>query len=285
MTEATLAFVHGLFSGAHTWDEFLRVLATDEEFGGSVTARRFEYATPVLRSSPLRRIPDLADIASNLREWLRGLPPDRPVVLITHSMGGLVVQRFLAERVRAGRLDELSGIAGVVMFSCPNQGSEIFLALRRNMPFWRHPQERRLRPLSAEVAEAQQIVIERIVHAATAAAPARRIPIWAFAGDSDRVVLPQSAKSVFADEYCFTLPGDHSSIIRPGSTAHRGYSAARRSVLAALAMYAAGTREQPAPPAVVPCPAVGGVVQSVRDSLVDGSVYQITGVGDVTIER
>jgi pimeloyl-ACP methyl ester carboxylesterase len=243
VAEVTVAFVHGLFSGEQAWDPMLSVSATDEWFRRSVAVERFGYATPLLRTSPLRRIPDLADIASSLREWLRGLRAGGPVVIVTHSMGGLVVQRFLADRVRAGRLDELSGIAGVVMFACPNQGSEIFRTLRRSMPFWQHPQERQLRPLNAEVTAAQQVVLERIVHAASAEAPGRHIPIWAFAGESDGVVLSQSATFVFDDEYCFTVPGDHSSIIRPQSTADRSYTAMKRAVQEALAQHAAAAAE------------------------------------------
>ncbi|QIS11521.1 esterase/lipase family protein [Nocardia arthritidis] len=294
MGDMTLVLVHGFFSNERTWDRFADVLGADQEFGKSLVVKRFGYTTPVLRVSPLRRIPDLGDIASSLRGWLRDEAARGPVLIVSHSMGGLVTQRFLADRLRAGRLDELANIAGVVMFACPNQGSEIFGALRRSMPWWRHPQERQLRPLNAEVTEAQQVVIERVVHSATAKVPGVPIPIWAFAGDSDRVVRSRSATFVFDDERSFTLPGDHSSIIRPDSAAHRSYAALRRAVNEAAQLFteretaksSTGTGAIPASGANAAAPKGIGATQSITNSTIGADAVQLADIhGDVDVVR
>ncbi|MFE1592885.1 esterase/lipase family protein [Nocardia sp. NPDC058705] len=281
MMDATLVLVHGFFSNERTWDRFAEVITADGELAG-VTIKRFSYATPVLRLGPLRRIPDLADMASSFREWLRGEPQDRPVVIVSHSMGGLVAQRFLAERLRAGRLDELSNIVGVVMFACPNQGSDLLRALRHSMRWWSHPQERQLRPLNEEVTAAQQVVIERIVHCASARVPGVPIPIWAIAGESDGVVRSGSATFVFDDERRFTLPGDHSTVIRPDSTVHRSHLTLKRALAEALRPFAARdttpTSLSPAPPPERTSGPIPRIAQSIADSTIGSDAVQISGV-------
>src|SRR5262249_21135708 len=81
------------------------------------------------------------------------------------------------------------------------------------------------------VVDAQQVVLNRIVHAYGVGAGECRIPILAYAGESDNIVTPASARSVFPDTG--VLPGDHFSIIRPDSNKHRSYKDLKSEILAA----------------------------------------------------
>src|SRR5438034_4344200 len=112
-----------------------------------------------------------------------------------------------------GRGQDLQRIRRIVMFACPSSGSDVFILARRWTPFWRNPQERDLRPINEAVTEAQKIVLSPVVHAESVAADQRPIPIVAYAGESDNVVTPTSARGVFPDTG--VIPGDHSSIVRP----------------------------------------------------------------------
>jgi pimeloyl-ACP methyl ester carboxylesterase len=251
-------FVHGLFSSAGAWRHFDQLIRSDPELS-HLTILNFEYSSPKLNWSPLRGIPDFNVLADNLQTYLEVEAANQTdVVLVSHSQGGLIIQRFLSRMISKGRGDELARIRRIVMFACPNSGSEVFLAARRGAIFWRHAQERDLRPINASVTDAQQIVLSRIVHASSIDANECHIPIVAFAGESDNIVTPASARSVFPDTG--VLPGDHFSIIRPDSLNHRAYTALKKNLL----MLPWGRRGASAPETTTADPSTSGAVIPLR---------------------
>jgi pimeloyl-ACP methyl ester carboxylesterase len=230
----TVVLVHGFLSSARTWDAFAGLLTHDVELT-SVRSETFEYASPLVSLNPARRIPDLDDIADNLATYLTHDLADRPhLVLVTHSQGGLVVQRYLARTLRAAHGRDLSRIRRVVMFACPNAGSAFLLPARR---FFRHPQEVDLRPINRAITEAQEVVLHRVIGASEATDTTWPIPVVAYAGDQDDIVPPASAKSVFTDTG--VLPGDHFTIIQPDGPHHRSYVALKSNLQSALSDAAA----------------------------------------------
>ncbi|GID27765.1 esterase/lipase family protein [Paractinoplanes brasiliensis] len=220
-----VVFIHGILSSADTWSPFLSLIERDADLS-FVAPSTFSYPSPPLSLSPLRRIPDINDIADSLRTYLtHERADDTGLVLVAHSQGGLVVQRMLARTLADGRGPELARIRRIVLFACPNSGSELLLLLRRGLLRW-HPQERDLRPLNRDITEAHRIVLNQVIHATTVSESTCPIRITAYAGDSDGVVTPVSAKSVFPE--VGVLPGDHFTIIKPDSTGHRSYAALKR---------------------------------------------------------
>jgi pimeloyl-ACP methyl ester carboxylesterase len=228
-----VVFVHGFLSSAATWSPFLRLIEDDADLAAFET-HTFAYPSPPLSLNPLRRIPDIDDVADSLRTYLTH---DRAghsgLVLVAHSQGGLVVQRMLARALAAGAGPELARIRRIVLFACPNSGSDLALLLRRGSP-WRHPQERDLRPLNQAVTDAHRTVVNQVIHATAVTAATCPIPIVAYAGDSDGVVTPVSARSVFPE--AGVLPGDHFSIIKADSPGHRSYVALKRHLKEAARM-------------------------------------------------
>jgi pimeloyl-ACP methyl ester carboxylesterase len=214
MPSAAVVFVHGLLSSSAVWDGFRVALADDPAVTEDYDLLFFDYASPRISPRPMRRIPDLNTVADKLKGFLADPPlPYERLVIVTHSQGGLVVQRFLARMLNDGKGHELARIRGVVMFACPNNGSEFMLLLRRTfLPLLRgNKQELELRPISTAVLEAQRRVLSGIVHAQHLSADKCPIPLVAYAGEEDGIVTPASAMSVFPD--AIVLPGDHSSII------------------------------------------------------------------------
>ncbi|WP_433788450.1 effector-associated domain 2-containing protein [Actinoplanes sp. CA-252034] len=227
-----VVFVHGFLSSAATWSAFLHLIEDDPDLA-SYETDAFAYPSPPVSLNPLRRIPDIDDVADSLRTHLtHDLADHTGLVLVAHSQGGLVVQRMLARALAAGRGPELARIRRVVLFACPNSGSDLALLLRRGL--WRHPQERDLRPLGQAITEAHRTVLNQVVHATTVTATTCPIPIAAYAGESDGVVTPVSARSVFPETG--VLPGDHFTIIKPDSPEHRSYVALKRHLKEALSM-------------------------------------------------
>lgn len=225
-----VVFVHGLFSSPKTWDALVTILDADDTLP-FVSALRVDYASPKFRIRPDRRIPDFNDLAERMKTFLKVQAKnyDR-LVLVAHSQGGLVVQRYLARMLSEGQGLELARIKGVVLFACPNDGSEFALSLRRS--WWqRNPQERELRPFADQVKDAQRTVIRQIVHATELGPSTCPIPFWVYGGTEDNVVVRSSAQSAFPT--VAMLPGDHNSIIQP--TSHDGpvYLALREHLLEA----------------------------------------------------
>lgn len=266
-----VVFVHGIRSSAKVWAAFTGLMAEDADLD-FVEPLLFEYATGLVSLHPLRRLPSFDDVADSLKVYLdTEAQAFQQLVLVSHSQGGLVVQRCLARMLAEGRTRELRRIRHVVMFACPNSGSELALTTRRRwMP--RNLQERQLRPLDSSVADTQRIVLDRLVNTSDADPGTPRIPITTYAGESDGVVTPQSARGTFPD--VGVLPGDHFTIVRPTSASHRSYTALKRHVL--HLKYAAPVQEPASSPGQA---TLRGFVSA---TVVDGTV---TGVDTDQIPR
>lgn len=233
MNSAAVVFVHGLFSSPAVWNDFREVLSKDRAVSERYDLLCFDYVSPKIRLSVLRRAPDFDLVADKLRGFLTDPPLQyERLVLVSHSQGGLVVQRFLSRMLSEGRGRELARIRGIVMFACPNNGSDLLLLLRKTLPpVLGNRQLRELRPLSDQVTETQRRVLQRIVNSPFVADDRCPIPLTVYAGEEDNIVRPASAKSVFPD--AFVLPGDHFSIVRARSN-NRSADALKSRLLHAL---------------------------------------------------
>ena len=103
MPATAVVFIHGLFSGTKTWDAFRTLMSTDPDLE-HFTTFAFGYPSPIAEPDPRRRIPDYDAIADALALFLeRDISAFRCVILVTHSQGGLIVQRYLAQMLQSGR--------------------------------------------------------------------------------------------------------------------------------------------------------------------------------------
>ncbi|MEW2570217.1 hypothetical protein [Streptomyces sp. NPDC047070] len=224
-----VVLVHGIRSKPAMWDPLTKLITADDTLD-FVQLLPFSYATGLKHINPTRTFPSFDTSADSLKEYLdtEGEPFSR-LMLVAHSQGGLIVQRYLTRMLTAGRGRELTRIGRIVLLACPTNGSEIFLSLRRNVLGARHPQERQLRPLNGPVTDTLRQVMSDVVHAVTVTDRTCPIPFSVYAGESDNIVPAPSAQSVFPDARA--LPGDHSSIARPSSAEHRTYTTLRRLML------------------------------------------------------
>jgi pimeloyl-ACP methyl ester carboxylesterase len=229
--DAAAVFVHGLFSSSETWKPLITLLEASDEITASYDLIAFEYDSPKWRFNPTRRIPDFPLVARSLKTFLEMRCAEyRTVVLITHSQGGLVAQRYLTEMLDDGQGRELARISRVILLACPNNGAEFALLLRRSIGrFWSHPQERALRPYQDDVANTHRRVMTRVVNAATVSSDSCPIEFRVYAGESDNIVTPASARSTFP-EYG-ALPGDHNSILKADSVKHLTYITLKTNLL------------------------------------------------------
>ncbi|MGE7389590.1 alpha/beta fold hydrolase [Streptomyces sp. NPDC004126] len=228
-TRVHLVLVHGLFSSAKVWTAFHTLLTTDPELADWVSVHLFEYDSPLVRLRPDRRVAETDDVADQLGTFLETeLAEAERIVLVTHSQGGLVVQRFLARKLWVGEGRELSRIKHFTMFACPNTGSGFFLTVRSWLKIWNNPQEKQLRPFDRAVTEAQRTVLSAVVHGRAYGDQECPIPVRAYGGSADEIVPPVVARGVFPKGGVVTA--DHFSIVQPADRSAAPYRAVRTAL-------------------------------------------------------
>jgi pimeloyl-ACP methyl ester carboxylesterase len=114
--------VHGLDEPGSIWDDLVPAL---HAAGHAVWELRYPNDQGIDRS------------AEFLAAHWPGLPPERPVAILGHSMGGLVARDFVSRLWRAGMPGP--GVAGVILIGTPNRGSDwarlrVWLELRDHFP-------------------------------------------------------------------------------------------------------------------------------------------------------
>ncbi|HEU4389558.1 MAG TPA: hypothetical protein VFV34_17265, partial [Blastocatellia bacterium] len=152
------------------------------------------------------------------------------LTLVGHSQGGLVIQGYLANTLEAGQAEKLSQIRQAILMATPNLGSTIFSPLRKFVSvLFPNPQERALRVLNPEIADMRSVVLNRVIQATEGSSKGWPVPIHAFYGLQDNVVVEASAKGDF--ENTTGVDGDHFSILKPANHADHRYKKFAEAVL------------------------------------------------------
>ncbi|MGC4755655.1 alpha/beta fold hydrolase [Micromonospora trifolii] len=227
-TRSAIVLIHGTFSSGGIWHPLTTLLENDTVMADRFDTCHFEYSSSLARL--WRKVPDLTSLASAFGTFLHSITSkyDR-TVLVTHGSGGLIAQRYLADIIKSGRGLELGKIAGIVMFAPPSSASSMTLLMRRMAVFSSAPQRRELRELTSETSELHRLISRRIIHAEYPAADQYPIPVKAYVGETDVLVDPASAISLFPS--IGVLPGDHVSIVKPRDASAATYRALRNDLL------------------------------------------------------
>jgi pimeloyl-ACP methyl ester carboxylesterase len=253
MIDATLVTIHGIGSSAETWKRLNAVWSADEQLRG-LLIDPFEYPSPKVPKSRFSRtrIPDYDDIAQSFanRYTVRYGKATR-LAIVTHSQGGLILQRFLAWMLENGQGQDLSRICTIVMLACPNGGTEYLGSLRHLLGLRHHPQAENLEVLNKRITDTKRLVLRSIVNATGVDGHQCHIPFHVYAGASDNIVPAASAQDAFPG--ALVLPGDHSSILDPGAPGNSTAETVKHCILTDLAAGSAVPAESAAAD-----PATGG---------------------------
>ncbi len=215
---ASVIFVHG-FQGdpTATWSDFPRLLAEDSAMRGfDVMSFGYESDFAPDLSGVWEGDPDIQTIADSLRTFVRTtLTNHRAVVLMAHSMGGLVVQRALLDDDSfRERVDK------VILFGTPSFG------LRKAWPF-RLPilslLNRQVRDMAhggAFITSLRNQWTERF----TVSMP---FEFLAVAGAEDEFVPRSASIAGFPDAHCAVVPGNHLQIVKARAAEDASYRVAR----------------------------------------------------------
>lgn len=235
MINATLVTIHGFWSSPATWERLNAAWQTDEDLRG-LQIHQFGYASPKKPPMPFSatRIPDYDDIAQLLAtEYAAVLAGASEIAIVTHSQGGLILQRFLLWMLNEGRGRDLARIRTIVMLACPNNGSQYLATVRHMLGFGRHPQASSLDVLDKQVADTQRAVLRRVVNASGVDDRQCHIPFHVYAGSSDNIVTAPSAQGAFPG--ALTLAGDHFTILDPAAPGNRTAVTVKHHILTDIA--------------------------------------------------
>jgi pimeloyl-ACP methyl ester carboxylesterase len=290
VTNVTLVTIHGFWSSPATWARLNAIWYADEQLQG-LQIVPFEYPSPKKPYLPFSttRVPDYDDIAQTFAtEYVVRLTEASDIAIVTHSQGGLILQRFLTLMLHQGRGRELTRIRTVVMLACPNGGSEYLRSVRHVLGFGRHAQAGSLDVLNRQVADTQRTVLQRIVNAAEVDDHQCRIPFHVYAGNSDKVVTAASAQGAFPD--ASALAGNHFSILDPAAPGNRTAETVRYHILTDFATSPAQPAKRipsaPGPPpdsAIRPRQAeVEGITEKFRVDVRDSQGVIIGDHGSIT---
>lgn len=208
-------FVHGLggsrYGKSSTWGNFPRFLFEDL---AEIDVGMYQYRTALGRLAFNRSVslPDEAKVfADHVRDELRDY---KVIVLVGHSMGGLLCKAVIHRLIQGGDRNTLARIGGLVLMATPQLGSLRMPAVAALFS----ADARALKPHGEFVTQINRafedhVALDENVHTLRKVT----IPTWAVEGISDFWVdalssgigLPSSRRKV--------VRGSHTSIVKPAS--------------------------------------------------------------------
>lgn len=232
---ALLIFVHGLGGGRYgeraTWGAFPAFLyedAPDFDIG------MYQYKSLTKRFSPEKSI-ELVDEARIFADLLRDdLDQYRQVILIGHSMGGLLCKATIHRLLETGDKETLGKICGLMLMATPQLGSTWAPGLLRFLS----PDARALQVHGELVTRINQafednIALDENVNTIRKAT----IPTWSVEAVGDRWVDPLSAGIGLVSSRRKVVRGSHTSIVKPKSKESDAYQWVKKKLIACLSRY------------------------------------------------
>jgi pimeloyl-ACP methyl ester carboxylesterase len=261
--ENLVVFVHGLGGEAHaTWGRYPEFILSDR-IGADVGLLDYESG---LRRRPGRSI-GLGGHASAFSHSIRDIKY-RKVVLVGHSMGGLLCKAAIRELLNSDTRDSdgvpgVDKVAGLLLFATPQAGSR-----RVPGPLTLFSKDARdLRAGSTLATEANQCFQDRLITTTDYVSPSSRkhIPTFAVIATGDRWVDRLSSGLGLGTDQQKIVTGSHSSIVRPASKDDDAYVWFRERVVKCFEI------ARPDTPPLPPWATTGGMIDRhvIRDIILE----------------
>lgn len=217
-TTVAVVFVHGLGSTSEaTWAGSPSFPELVEDAAGA-TSYFYSYPTTKFRLRPFKKYPGIQDLAAGLRSFLELEVVEERILLVCHSMGGLIAKKMLMD---AHRRNESPGVDQLLLYGTPNNGSA--LAAIGKLVGLPHRQMRQLEPSSDFIrdleAEWKQV------------SPGPAVPTHYVIAGNDQAVDPASARGTWdSSETTMVIEASHSGVVAPASPGHLGAIRLRRKL-------------------------------------------------------
>ncbi len=205
-------FVHGFGTDEEkTWSKLARLLAADDCLS-SLSFIPFRYATARARLRPWIKIPTISEIAKGLATEISirsRLGQD--VLIIAHSMGGLVVRRMLADAMTS---NNNLRVKRVLLLATPNSGSVLASVLSASG--FANAQGLALAPFSEDLDRLNEDWLKLDVES--------RFKVELVAAGKDQYVAEGSVRGFPGRQLdAMLIDDDHGSIVAPANREQSSY--------------------------------------------------------------
>ncbi len=195
--ERHLVFVHGWRGEANSFGRMPEFLSMPLDCETSI----YEYPTGIWQHSP-----SIVYVARNLENWIRNNVRAKRLAIVAHSLGGLVVRKFLInQRDRKKPLD--TRVKQVTLIASPHDGAAL-AKIGKHVPFLKSAQLEELSPRSPVLFE----LSERWQHWTQERVPKRCI-VRSIFGTADSLVSETNARGL-DPEAVPILGADHQGIVK-----------------------------------------------------------------------
>jgi len=214
-------FVHGLSGDRYgTWGKFPHLLFDDCPH---IDLGAYAYRTALKRAVFWKSI-SLSREAEIFAQELRDDDQYKQIILIGHSMGGLLCKSAIKWLHEAGATNTLDRLNGLVLMDVPQAGSV------RRIPFLdRISSDAAVLKAHGEFVTNVTRMFQNHIWNSSETAPVGKVhlPTWALKGASDFWVDRLSAGLDLPDCQMKTVHGSHTSIVKPVCRENEGYKYVR----------------------------------------------------------
>ena len=241
-TRALIIFVHGLggsrYGRGATWGFLPQFVFEDFP---DVDVGLYEYVT-LLRRFKFWDSIHLSKEAIVFADLIRDVTPYEVVILVGHSMGGLLCEAAIASLMNTVQEQAIQKLRGMILMATPQTGSQRVPSFLRFFSKDAYA----LRPHGDFVTSLQRTLANRLWPYETGNPPEKQypVPVWAVLGSSDFWVDQLSAGIGLPDAQTKMVRGSHTQIVKPGSKQHDGYDFVCGCIRKVLARYSATTEGQ-----------------------------------------
>ncbi|MSV28099.1 MAG: alpha/beta fold hydrolase [Bryobacterales bacterium] len=224
--EGLAVFVHGFSGGAlSTWNDFPNLLEQDGELL-NYDFCFWGYPSGVLHNPLVRLVwsddPDLDTLGRGLRTLLDNTAERyKKIVLVGHSMGGLVIQLFILGEISNQRAAHLGRLTEVILYGTPSGG-----LVKAGLVSLFNTQAADMSRFGALIRDLRY-QWQRLIDDRRAEAP-QPFRLTLVAGMEDKFVPQSTSLDPFPFDEKEIVPGNHVEMVKPRSSGHRAYEVLKK---------------------------------------------------------
>ncbi|MCO8166194.1 hypothetical protein NJC40_00150 [Pseudomonas sp. 21LCFQ02] len=113
--------MHGLSGSSGTWDQMIQVLCSSPELD-HLAYDCYEYPSSLWRIPFGKKMASIQEISEGLRTFISTKYNDRKVIIVAHSLGGVIARHYILESKKCGRDHQ---VMAAVLYASPLAGAAL----------------------------------------------------------------------------------------------------------------------------------------------------------------
>lgn len=199
-----IIFIHGLSGSKETWLQMLKILTNCHELD-HIGYDCYEYPTTLFRLPFGKKMATVQEISEGLKTFLTTKYKNRNILLVAHSLGGIIARNYILDSIKCNRTHYTSGL---LLYASPLNGAG--LANIASKFSWKHAHLQQLSIKADLLTKMNQDWVTMNV--------ASLIEVRSIIGGSDAIVSRESANPYIGDLTTETIIGSgHIDITKPDS--------------------------------------------------------------------